>query len=171
MPLVVGHQFVGVIAEMGRDVRGLQLVSSSPAKGTSFCGQCRNCRAGRRHLCVNTISIGATRDGAFAEYLALPSSNIWVADPAIPPRRAGDLRPLGNAAHTALSFDLVGEDVLITGRSRRLPGGGDRSPRRRPACRGLRLQPGSSRARQVMGASLTIDVRDQRAATRWRRSA
>ncbi len=115
VPLVVGHEFVGVIHELGSDVRGLQLGELVTGEGHIVCGHCRNCRAGRRHLCVNTISIGATRDGAFAEYLVLPSSNIWAADPAIPLDVLAICDPLGNAAHTALSFDLVGEDVLITG--------------------------------------------------------
>jgi threonine 3-dehydrogenase len=115
VPLVAGHEFVGVIHEVGADVRGLTPGELVTGEGHIVCGHCRNCRAGRRHLCVNTISIGATRDGAFAEYLVLPSSNIWAADPAIPLDVLSICDPLGNATHTALSFDLVGEDVLITG--------------------------------------------------------
>jgi threonine 3-dehydrogenase len=84
VPLVVGHEFIGLIDTLGSDVRGLHAGELVTGEGHIVCGHCRNCRAGRRHLCVNTISVGATRPGAFAEYLALPSSNIWLADPSIP---------------------------------------------------------------------------------------
>lgn len=102
VPMVVGQEFVGVIDELGSDVRGLHVGELVTGEGHIVCGHCRNCRAGRRHLCVDTISVGATRPGRFAEYLALPSSNIWVADPSIPLDLLAISDPLGNAAHTAL---------------------------------------------------------------------
>ena len=115
VPLIVGHEFVGVIDTLGSDVRGLHVGELVTGEGHIVCGHCRNCRAGRRHLCVNTVSVGATRPGAFAEYLVLPSSNIWQADRSISLDVLSLCDALGNAVHTALSFDLVGEDVLITG--------------------------------------------------------
>ena len=115
VPLIVGHEFVGVIDTLGSDVRGLAVGELVTGEGHIVCGHCRNCRAGRRHLCVNTVSVGATRPGAFAEYLVLPSSNIWQADRSISLDVLSLCDALGNATHTALSFDLVGEDVLITG--------------------------------------------------------
>ena len=115
LPLVIGHEFVGVIEQLGEDVGGLEVGEAVTGEGHIVCGHCRNCRAGRRHLCVNTVSIGATWPGAFAEYLALPAVNVWRADPAIPLEALALFDPLGNAVHTALSYDLTGEDVLITG--------------------------------------------------------
>ena len=115
LPLVIGHEFVGVIEQLGEDVGGLEVGEVVTGEGHIVCGHCRNCRAGRRHLCVNTVSIGATWPGAFAEYLALPAVNVWPADPAIPLEALALFDPLGNAVHTALSYDLTGEDVLITG--------------------------------------------------------
>ena len=115
LPLVGGHEFVGRIVEAGAGVRGLSVGQLVTGEGHIVCGTCRNCRAGRRHLCPNTISIGATAPGAFAEYLALPAVNVWPVDEHIPLDTLAIFDPLGNAVHTALSFDLVGEDVLITG--------------------------------------------------------
>jgi threonine 3-dehydrogenase len=115
IPLVVGHEFVGVIEQLGKDVGGLEVGEVVTGEGHIVCGHCRNCRAGRWHLCMNTISIGATWPGAFAQYLALPAVNVWPADPGIPLDVVAVFDPLGNAVHTALSFDLAGEDVLITG--------------------------------------------------------
>ena len=115
LPLVGGHEFVGRIVELGAGVRGLSVGQLVTGEGHIVCGTCRNCRAGRRHLCPNTISIGATAPGAFAEYLALPAVNVWPVDEHIPHDTLAIFDPLGNAVHTALSFDLVGEDVLITG--------------------------------------------------------
>lgn len=115
VPLVVGHEFVGRIVELGDGVRGLELGELATGEGHIVCGHCRNCRAGRRHLCAHSVSIGATAPGAFAEYLALPAVNVWPADERIPLDTLAIFDPLGNAVHTALSFDLVGEDVLITG--------------------------------------------------------
>ena len=114
-PLVTGHEFVGRIVDRGANVSGYQIGERVSGEGHVVCGVCRSCRAGRRHLCTNTVSIGVNRDGCFAEYLSLPASNAWHVHPAIPSEVACFLDPLGNATHSALSFDLVGEDVLITG--------------------------------------------------------
>lgn len=115
IPLIAGHEFVGRIVKVGTGVAGLSVGQIVTGEGHIVCGVCRNCRAGRRHLCPNTISIGATAAGAFAEYLALPADNVWPVDERIPQDTVAIFDPLGNAIHTALSFDLVGEDVLITG--------------------------------------------------------
>jgi threonine 3-dehydrogenase len=114
-PLVTGHEFVGRIVEMGANVSGYEIGERVSGEGHIVCGVCRSCRAGRRHLCTNTVGVGVNRDGCFAEYLSLPASNAWHVHPAIPSEIACFLDPLGNATHSALSFDLVGEDVLITG--------------------------------------------------------
>lgn len=111
----VGHEFVGVVADMGGEVRGLEVGQRVSGEGHVTCGHCRNCRAGRRHFCRNTEGVGVNRPGAFAEYLSIPATNVFPVPDAIPDRIATILDPLGNATHTALSFDLVGEDVLITG--------------------------------------------------------
>jgi threonine 3-dehydrogenase len=115
VPLIAGHEFVGRIVELGGGVRGLELGELATGEGHIVCGHCRNCRAGRRHLCAHSVSIGATAPGAFAEYLTLPAVNVWPVDERIPLDTLAIFDPLGNAVHTALSFDLVGEDVLITG--------------------------------------------------------
>jgi threonine 3-dehydrogenase len=115
VPLAVGHEFSGVIAEIGGEVRGLAVGDRVSAEGHVTCGVCRNCRAGRRHLCRNAIGIGVSRPGAFAEYVAVPAFNVFPLPDSISDELASILDPLGNATHTALSFDLVGEDVLITG--------------------------------------------------------
>ena len=115
VPLAVGHEFYGEIVECGSEVRGFQIGDRVSAEGHITCGVCRNCRAGRRHLCMNTIGVGVDRAGAFADYLAVPAFNVFKLPDAISDDMASILDPLGNATHTALSFDLVGEDVLITG--------------------------------------------------------
>jgi threonine 3-dehydrogenase len=115
VPLAVGHEFSGVVVECGSEVKGFNVGDRVSAEGHITCGVCRNCRAGRRHLCVNTIGVGVDRPGAFAEYLSVPAFNVFKLPDAITDDMAAILDPLGNAAHTALSFDLVGEDVLITG--------------------------------------------------------
>jgi threonine 3-dehydrogenase len=115
VPMAVGHEFVGVIEQVGSEVRGLRPGDRVSGEGHITCGHCRNCRAGRRHLCMNTVGVGVNRQGCFAEYLSIPASNVFVLPDAITDDMASILDPLGNAAHTALSFDLVGEDVLITG--------------------------------------------------------
>ncbi len=115
VPMVVGHEFVGTIEKMGGEVQGLALGDRVSAEGHVTCGHCRNCRAGKRHLCRNTIGVGVNRPGCFAEYVCVPAVNVFKLNNAITDDVASIFDPLGNAVHTALSFDLVGEDVLITG--------------------------------------------------------
>jgi threonine 3-dehydrogenase len=115
VPMAVGHEFSGEIVDMGTEVRGYEVGDRVSAEGHITCGYCRNCRAGRRHLCMNTVGVGVNRSGAFAEYIAVPAFNAFKLPDAISDDLAAILDPLGNATHTALSFDLVGEDVLITG--------------------------------------------------------
>ena len=114
-PMAIGHEFVGIITELGSEVRGLKEGDRVSAEGHITCGHCRNCRAGKRHLCRNTIGVGVNRPGCFAEYISVPASNVFRVPRMISDEIASILDPFGNAAHTALSFDLVGEDVLITG--------------------------------------------------------
>ena len=114
-PLVPGHEFCGEVVEVGDEVRDVALGDLVSGEGHVVCGTCRNCRAGRRHLCIRTSSIGVNRDGAFAEYVVLPESNVWVHHTMLDPDLGAIFDPFGNAVHTALSFPLVGEDVLITG--------------------------------------------------------
>jgi threonine 3-dehydrogenase len=114
-PMTIGHEFVGVITEIGGEVRGLKPEDRVSAEGHITCGHCRNCRAGKRHLCRNTIGVGVNRPGCFAEYISVPASNVFKVPETISDDIAAIMDPFGNAAHTALSFDLVGEDVLITG--------------------------------------------------------
>ena len=113
--LVIGHEFVGRIVEIGPGVTGYSLGQRVSAEGHIVCGHCRNCRAGRPHLCPNTVGIGVNRDGAFAEYIVMPASNLWPIPDQIPSELAAFFDPYGNAAHCALEFDVIGEDVLITG--------------------------------------------------------
>ena len=113
--MAVGHEFSGEIVEIGSEVRGLAIGDRVSAEGHVTCGVCRNCRAGRRHLCMNTVGVGVNRAGAFADYLSVPAFNVFKLPDVITDEMAAILDPLGNATHTALSFDLVGEDVLITG--------------------------------------------------------
>ena len=114
-PLVPGHEFCGEVVEIGARVRDVAVGDLVSGEGHVVCGTCRNCRAGRRHLCIRTSSIGVNRDGAFAEYVVLPESNVWVHHTSLDPDLGAIFDPFGNAVHTALSFPLVGEDVLITG--------------------------------------------------------
>ena len=114
-PMVIGHEFVGTIAAVGANVVGFQPGDLVDGEGHIVCGLCRNCLAGRRHLCKDTKGVGVNRDGAFAEYLCIPASNAVHVDPSIPLDVLSCFDPLGNATHTALQYDLVGEDVLITG--------------------------------------------------------
>lgn len=111
----VGHEYLGVIEQVGADVHHLKVGQRVSGEGHIVCGHCRNCRAGRRHLCPNTQGVGVNRPGAFAELLSLPAENVVPVPDDIPDEVAAVFDPLGNAVHTALSFDLVGEDVLITG--------------------------------------------------------
>jgi threonine 3-dehydrogenase len=113
--MIVGHEFVGEVVEVGDNVNDFFPGEIVSGEGHVVCGRCRNCLAGRRHLCAHTSGIGVNRPGAFAEYLALPMSNVWQHRPGIDLDVASIFDPLGNAVHTALSFDLLGEDVLITG--------------------------------------------------------
>ncbi|MBZ9752441.1 L-threonine 3-dehydrogenase [Deinococcus sp. HMF7604] len=115
VPMIVGHEYVGVVAGIGSEVRGFQIGDRVSGEGHVTCGHCRNCRAGRRHLCRNTLGVGVNRPGSFAEYLVLPAFNAFKLPDDIPDEIAAIFDPFGNAVHTALSFDLVGEDVLITG--------------------------------------------------------
>src|SRR2546429_4834530 len=115
VPMVIGHEFVGVIDRVGSAVRDFKEGELVTTEGHVVCGHCRNCLAGRRHLCPNTKGIGVNRPGGFAEYVSVPSTNLWRCDPKISLDVPSCSDPLGNAVHTALSFDLVGEDVLITG--------------------------------------------------------
>jgi threonine 3-dehydrogenase len=115
VPLAIGHEFSGEIVACGSEVRGLSVGDRVSAEGHITCGVCRNCRAGRRHLCRNTLGIGVSRAGAFADYISVPAFNVFKLPDTITNEMAAILDPLGNATHTALSFDLVGEDVLITG--------------------------------------------------------
>lgn len=115
VPMTVGHEFAGVVEEVGSHVNGFAVGDRVSGEGHITCGHCRNCRAGKRHLCRNTEGVGVNRPGAFAEYLVIPAVNAFKLPDSIPDEIAAYLDPLGNAAHTALSFDLVGEDVLITG--------------------------------------------------------
>lgn len=115
VPMVVGHEYVGEVVAMGQEVRGFAVGDRVSGEGHITCGHCRNCRAGRRHLCRNTFGVGVNRTGAFAEYLAIPAYNAFKIPDEISDDLAAIFDPFGNAVHTALSFDLVGEDVLITG--------------------------------------------------------
>ncbi|MXP14750.1 L-threonine 3-dehydrogenase [Altererythrobacter confluentis] len=115
VPMVVGHEFVGEIVEMGSNVTDYHAGQIVSGEGHVVCGHCRNCMAGRRHMCANASGIGVNRQGAFAEYLALPAANLWVHNPGIDLDVAALFDPFGNAVHTALQFDVLGEDVLIVG--------------------------------------------------------
>jgi threonine 3-dehydrogenase len=115
VPMAVGHEYSGQIVEVGSEVRGLKSGDRVSGEGHITCGYCRNCRAGRRHLCRNTVGVGVNRPGAFAEYLAIPAVNAFKLPESIADDIASILDPFGNATHTALAFNMVGEDVLITG--------------------------------------------------------
>jgi threonine 3-dehydrogenase len=114
-PLVIGHEFVGAIVEVGSNVSGFKPGDLVSGEGHVVCGKCRHCLAGQRHLCVDTVGLGVGRDGAFAEYVALPMTNIWHHAPGIDEDVAAIFDPFGNAVHTALAFPVLGEDVLISG--------------------------------------------------------
>jgi len=115
VPMIVGHEYVGEVVDMGQEVRGFETGDRVSGEGHITCGHCRNCRAGRRHLCRNTIGVGVDRQGAFAEYLVIPAFNAFKIPDNISDDLAAIFDPFGNAVHTALSFNLTGEDVLITG--------------------------------------------------------
>ncbi len=115
VPMTIGHEFVGVIEAIGSRVRDFKVGDLVSGEGHIVCGHCRNCLAGRRHLCKDTMGVGVNRTGIFAEYASIPMTNVWHCDTRIPEDILSIFDPLGNAVHTALSFDLLGEDVLITG--------------------------------------------------------
>ena len=115
LPMTIGHEFVGIIDQIGQEVKGFKIGDRVSGEGHITCGYCRNCRAGKRHLCRNTFGVGVNRSGAFAEYLVIPAENAFKIPADVSDDMASIMDPFGNATHTALSYDLVGEDVLITG--------------------------------------------------------
>lgn len=115
VPMVVGHEYMGVVADMGSEVHGITVGQRVSGEGHVVCGRCRNCQAGRRHLCIRTSGVGVNRPGAFAEFVAIPGSNVQPIPDDVSDDIGCILDPLGNAVHTTLNYDLVGEDVLITG--------------------------------------------------------
>ena len=115
VPMTIGHEFMGEVVDLGVEVRGIDIGQRVSGEGHITCGHCRNCRAGKRHLCRNTIGVGVNRAGCFAEYLCIPAGNVFKLPDDVSSDVASILDPFGNATHTALAFDLVGEDVLITG--------------------------------------------------------
>ncbi|WP_273838830.1 L-threonine 3-dehydrogenase [Providencia rettgeri] len=115
VPMVVGHEYIGEIVAIGQEVKGFKIGDRVSGEGHITCGHCRNCRGGRTHLCRNTIGVGVNREGCFAEYLVIPAFNAFKIPDNIPDEIAAIFDPFGNAVHTALSFDLVGEDVLVSG--------------------------------------------------------
>ncbi len=114
-PMTIGHEYVGEVVEKGRGVKNIHIGDRITGEGHIACGHCRNCRRGKLHVCENTVGVGVNRDGAFAEYLSLPSENVVHLDARISDEMATIMDPFGNATHTALSFPMIGEDVLITG--------------------------------------------------------
>jgi threonine 3-dehydrogenase len=114
-PMITGHEFCGVVTEVGQGVTTVRVGQLVSGEGHIVCGMCRNCRAGRRQLCIHTIGLGVNRDGAFADYVLLPATNVWVQPDDLDPDLGAVFDPLGNATHTTLSFPLTGEDVLVTG--------------------------------------------------------
>ena len=162
IPMVIGHEFVGAIEAIGSNVRDFEVGDVVTGEGHLVCGRCRNCLAGRRHLCAHTSGVGVNRPGAFADYLSIPVTNVWHCDPSIPMDILCCFDPLGNAVHSALSFDLLGEDVLITGAG---PIGIMAVAIARHA--GARhivvsdLNPYRLELARRMGATLTVDVRSE----------
>ena len=114
-PMTIGHEYVGTVADMGAGVTGFKVGERVTGEGHIACGHCRNCRRGRQHVCENTIGIGVTRNGSFAEYVVVPSTNVMRMNAEIPDEMLAIMDPFGNATHTALSWSLIGEDVLVTG--------------------------------------------------------
>lgn len=162
-PVVIGHEFVGTVEKIGSNVHDVELGELVSGEGHIVCGRCRNCRAGRRHLCKEPKAVGIDRNGTFAEYLAIPVSNVWHCEPDIPTDILTCFDPLGNAAHTALSFGLVGEDVLITGAG---PIGSMAAAIAKHA--GARyvvvtdINPYRLELAKKMGATMTLDVRTEK---------
>lgn len=165
VPMTIGHEFVGMVDRVGSNVRGFAQGDLVVGEGHITCGHCRNCLAGRRHLCPNTQGVGVNRPGAWAEFVAIPQSNVWHADPTIPLDVLSCFDPLGNAVHTTLSFDLVGEDVLVTGAG---PIGCMAVPIAKHA--GARnvvvtdVNPYRLELARKMGATLALDVRTEKLA-------
>jgi len=163
VPMHFGHEFVGKVVETGRNVHDFKPGDLVSGEGHLVCGRCRNCLAGRRHLCMNTSGVGVNRPGAFAEYLSIPVANVWYCDPGIPMELLACFDPLGNATHTALSFDVLGEDVLITGAG---PIGCMAAAIARHA--GARhvvvtdVNPYRLELAKSMGATMTLDVRHEK---------
>ncbi len=114
-PLTIGHEFYGEVVEVGAEVTGIRPGDRASGEGHIVCGRCRNCRAGRRHVCINAVGLGVNTNGVFADYVVLPASNVWLQPEAIDPELGAIFDPLGNATHTALQWPVVGEDVLVTG--------------------------------------------------------
>ena len=114
-PLTIGHEFYGEVVEVGHEVTGITPGDHASGEGHIVCGRCRNCRAGRRHQCIHTVGLGVNTNGAFADYVVLPASNVWLQPDAIDAELGAIFDPLGNATHTALQWPVVGEDVLVTG--------------------------------------------------------
>ncbi len=162
VPMTIGHEFVGEVESVGENVHDFKPGDLVSGEGHIVCGRCRNCLAGRRHLCANTRGIGVNRPGAFAEFIAIPMTNVWYCDSSIPLETLSCFDPLGNAAHTALSFDCLGEDVLITGAG---PIGCMATAIARHA--GARhivitdINPYRLKIAKRMGATLAIDVRSE----------
>lgn len=163
VPMVVGHEFVGEIVEVGSNVNDFREGQVVSGEGHVVCGRCRNCLAGRRHLCAQTSGVGVDRPGAFAEYVALPMSNVWEHSPGIDLDIAALFDHLGNAVHTALQYDLLGEDVLITG-------AGPIGAMAAAVCKhaGARhvvvtdINPQRLEMARTLGASCTVDVRTEK---------
>ena len=170
VPMVVGHEFVGEIVEVGSNVNDFRPGQIVSGEGHVVCGRCRNCLAGRRHLCAHTSGVGVDRAGAFAEYVALPMSNVWEHRPGIDLDVAALFDPLGNAVHTALQYDLLGEDVLITG-------AGPIGVMAAAVCRhaGARhvvitdINPQRLEMAERLGATCTVDVRSENLADMQRK--
>jgi len=160
VPLPVGHEFVGTVEEIGSNVHDFKPGDLVSGEGHLVCGRCRNCLAGRRHLCMKTSGVGINRPGAFAEYLSIPVTNVWLCDSNIPMDILACSDPLGNATHTALSFDVLGEDVLITGAG---PIGCMATAIARHASARhvvvTDINPYRLKLAQKMGATLTLDTR------------
>ena len=165
-PMTIGHEFVGHVVEIGSDVHDVHIDDIVSAEGHVVCGKCRNCLAGRRHLCKDTSGIGVNRKGAFAEYISVPVGNVWKCDPKMSTDVISCFDPLGNAVHTALKFNVLGEDVLITGAG---PIGIMATAIVRHA--GARhvvvtdVNPYRLELAKKMGASVTVDVRTQELST------
>jgi threonine 3-dehydrogenase len=162
-PMTIGHEFVGRVAVAGKNAKGFEPGMLVSGEGHVVCGKCRNCLAGRRHLCKDTSGVGVNRPGIFAQYAAIPATNIWICDESIPEDVLACFDPLGNAVHSCLEFDAVGEDVLITGAG---PIGiMSVAIMKHVGARNVvvtDINPYRLRLAELMGATRTVDVRTQR---------